>query len=217
VAGTPAAAKIVGASGNEFAGAALALRFDDRISMDSGGHNCMAGLGTRADVRGSGTRSSRSRQNIHCGHCRRRNFGRPTMAQFATNGRLFGEGAGVYPGTCRAYLPAITGGAGLFFGVSGDSRIVRGVLVPGFLYGCLDKSGAARLERGTLLIFALWAGAPLPRARWACEHIDYRHGVRNGANRVRWHDSGYSLAFCCGCGRRTGRTEVSPQLQKVDS
>lgn len=131
------------------------------------------------------------------------------MAQFATNGPFVREVAGVYAGTCRADLPAIPGGVGFFYGVSSDGRVVRGVLVPGFRYGCPDNGGTARLERGTLVVYSLWVGAPLPRARWAGEHIAYRLGVRNGSNRVRWDDSGYVLAFCGRRGSRSGRSEVS--------
>jgi len=49
VARTPAAEKIANASADEFAGAAFALRFDDRVSVDGGCCDGMAGMGTGAD------------------------------------------------------------------------------------------------------------------------------------------------------------------------
>ena len=61
VARAPAAKETAYDSADRFAGAALALRFDDFVSVAGCGDNGMARMGTGADVRGIGTRSSWAR------------------------------------------------------------------------------------------------------------------------------------------------------------
>ena len=124
-------------------------------------------------------------------------------------GRTSGEVAELHPGARLPDSAAIGGRVSSLPGAGGYGGAVRGVSLPGICDGGVDASGTACLGRRAPVLSSLWDGAPLPRPQRACKHTAYRHSIRNGANRVRWDDSGNALAYSGGCGGGSGGAAVS--------
>jgi hypothetical protein len=203
-----APAETVGTSSDWPARASLPLRIDNRVPV--AGRRCgrVARLGSGTHPRPTGSGCSWTLAHPDCGNCRRRDFGRFAVAQFAADGPIIRQGPGIHAAARRTNFAEVGGGTDSLLRVGSDGGIMRRVSVPGIRHGGSGSGGPATLGRCAIVLCSFRSRASISRTRWAVEHTGRRSSFRNGANRVRWHDSGNGLALRDRRRSRSGWPEV---------